>query len=158
MYYTIRCAVFDLQTIVQGQNSVYTKYQTLIKRQRNSYLQKQEQLSTKEKALIGIFEIALEMFARKIKMVNLNLNYSLVDEFIVQKINDELVIVPPFTAIDGLGVEVAQSIIAARKNKPFVSQADFKFRTRINHTLFKLLQENGFFADLPESNQRTFGF
>ncbi len=158
MYYTIRCAVFDLETIVKGKTSVNNKYQALIKRQRNGYLQTEQSLSTKEKALVGIFEIALEMFARKIKMINLHLKYSLIDEFIVKKLNDELVIIPPFTAVDGLGIEVAQSIIAARKVKPFVSQADFKFRTRINNTLFKILQTNGFFADLPESNQRTFAF
>lgn len=158
MYYTIRCAVFDLPTLIQGPKVVLSHYQKFQKRNRNRFQTNQAALSTKEKALLPIYEIALEMFARGITLSNLDLTHSQIDRFIVKKRGDQMIIIPPFTAITGLGVEVAASIVEARKAYPFTSQNDFKQRTRINQTLFKQLQSLNVFADLPESSQQTFAF
>ena len=157
MYYTIRCAVFDLSTLVKGQAAVLSKYQTLQKRNR-SREQTALKLNSKEKALLPIYEIALEMFARQIHVANLSLAHSQVDRFIVKSVANQRQIVPPFTAVDGLGSEVARSIIKARNRAPFTSQADFRQRTKINQALFKQLAALNVFADLPVSNQQTFAF
>ncbi len=158
MYYTIRCAVFDLSTLIQGSDFVFEQYQKLQKLNRKRFNSEQRVLTTKEKALLPIYEIALEMFARGIKLANLDLIHSQVDRFIVKTIAQQPVIIPPFTALDGLGREVADSIVKARNEQPFRSQNDFKQRTRINQTLFKQLQHLNVFAQLPESNQQTFTF
>ena len=66
----------------------------------------------------------------------------------------------PFTSIDGLGLSVANDILEKRKEKPFETKDEIKSRTKINQTIFELLNSYGAFDELKDkktiSNQGLF--
>ena len=62
-------------------------------------------------------------------------------------------ILPPFTAIDGLGVSVAEQIVSARNDAPFSSKADLKIRGKVPQPALELMAEEGCLGDLPEDEQ-----
>ena len=61
-------------------------------------------------------------------------------------------LIPPFVALDGLGANVALSVIEARKNGEFLSIEDLANRTQLNGTIIKNLQNMGVIK-LQERNQ-----
>ncbi|MFA5720629.1 MAG: hypothetical protein WC939_06200, partial [Acholeplasmataceae bacterium] len=58
----------------------------------------------------------------------------------------------PFMSIDGLGASVASGIVEARNERTFTSKDDVKERTRINKTVFEIMENNGAFEDLEEES------
>ena len=62
-------------------------------------------------------------------------------------------ILPPFTAVDGLGENVAEQIGAAREDAPFSSKADLRMRGKVNQSTVDLMAEEGCLGDLPEDEQ-----
>ncbi|MCK7487181.1 MAG: hypothetical protein MZU97_17955 [Bacillus subtilis] len=59
----------------------------------------------------------------------------------------------PFIALDSLGVAAAQSVVEARKLKPFISKQDVKERTKLTKTLLERLDELGAMDDLRDESQ-----
>ncbi len=60
---------------------------------------------------------------------------------------------PPFTAIAGLGENVARGIVEGRAGEPFRSIEDFKKRTRAGRAVIDLLRSFGVLHGLHESDQ-----
>ncbi|MCQ3908240.1 MAG: hypothetical protein MJ200_01445 [Mycoplasmoidaceae bacterium] len=89
------------------------------------------------------------MFARGIKMLNIDINKSSATEFIAQGNS----ILPPFTSLDGLGIEAALSIVEARKQKPFSSILDLQNRTKLSTTLIGKLKDLGVLDSLEADDQ-----
>ena len=85
-------------------------------------------------------------------MTNIDLYKSLASEFRVNPDNDHEII-PPFSVIDGLGGNVAESIVEAREERPFLSKEDLSDRTQLSTTLIKKLTDLGVLRDLDDSNQ-----
>lgn len=137
---------FDLLTIIGGKESVEKVYKDYCSRRKARGI---NALKNKEINLIPIFEICLEMFARGIFLKNVDLNKSDLDKFTI----DNGAILPPFTAIDGLGIEVAKSIVLARKNKPFSSIYDLQKRTKINSAILTKLRQLHILDNLTEDQQ-----
>ena len=63
---------------------------------------------------------------------------------------------PALGAIDGLGEKAAEAVVEAAKKGPFLSQEDFKNRTKVSKTVVDKMVEMGLLGDLPESNQLSF--
>lgn len=155
-FFSTRISVFDIETIISGKSAILKKIKLINKKMANE--KTKFQVTKKEKDLLIIYEVALEMWNRGIKMVSINLKYSKLDKFYVNTINQEKVIVPPFTALNGLGVAVSQNIINERnkrKDQSFLSIDDFKKTTSVNKTLIMLLKKIGSFNNLPENDQFT---
>jgi DNA polymerase-3 subunit alpha (Gram-positive type) len=114
---------------------VKTKYLCLKEHQNNQ--NNSIKLSNKQIDLIPIFEVCLEMFARGINVLNINLNKSKANEFVAIGNN----ILPPFASLDGLGIEVAESIVEARNERPFSSISDLQNRTKLTVTLIEKLKK-----------------
>ena len=57
--------------------------------------------------------------------------------------------------IDGLGDAVAQSIIDARNERPFISKQDLLNRTQISTTHFQTFDSMGMLNDLANEEQMT---
>ncbi len=147
VYFTVRTKEnFDLLTIIGGKESVEKVYKDYCSRRKARGI---NALKNKEINLIPIFEICLEMFARGIFLKNVDLNKSDLDKFTI----DNGAILPPFTAIDGLGIEVAKSIVLARKNKPFSSIYDLQKRTKINSAILTKLRQLHILDNLTEDQQ-----
>jgi DNA polymerase-3 subunit alpha (Gram-positive type) len=108
-------------------------------------------VSNTEEEVLTTLENALEMTARGYKFGKLDINKSDASKFIIDEEKNE--IIPPFVTIDGLGLNVAKSIIEARNERGFLSIEDVMNRTQINNTQRDKLIELGAFGNLNEENQ-----
>ena len=139
-----KMTAWDVEVMVNGTAAIRNELDELKSKPQN-------ERKAKEDDLITTLELALEMTVRGMKFRNVNLYESEAEDFKVSDDKQSLYI--PFAAIDGLGGEVAKSIITARNEKPFTTKSDFKARTRVSSTLFQRLEELGVFGDMPEDNQ-----
>ena len=87
-------------------------------------------------------------------MLNIDLYKSLATEFRVNPDNNHEII-PPFMVLDGLGDNVAESIVKAREERPFLSKEDLAERTQLSNTLIKKLDDLGVLDGLDDSNQMS---
>ena len=94
------------------------------------------------------------MMSRGYYFSPLNLNVSQASDFIVDPKNPKNLI-PPFTIVDGLGENVAKSIVSARELKPFISKEDLVSRTLVNTSVIKKFDSFGLLNHLDEENQMS---
>lgn len=106
----------------------------------------------KDKNVLTILEIVTEMFARGIKFLPIDIYKSHASKFL--EVNGS--ILPPLSALAGLGVNAAESVVVAREKEPFSSIEDLLSRTSVSKTTVELLKQQGCLGDMPESNQITF--
>ena len=106
--------------------------------------------STKEKQLLTVLEIVNEMWERGFTLKMVDINKSHATEFIIEKDNT---LIAPFRAIDGLGTNVAKSIVAAREESPFLSKEDLQTRGKVSKSLIEYMTENHVLDGLPDQNQ-----
>ncbi|CAB1054674.1 PolC-type DNA polymerase III [Spiroplasma endosymbiont of Danaus chrysippus] len=151
-YFTTRCEIFDIKTMLQGIGAITNKLKDINNRLRKNDGQKNT-VTTKEKDLIPLLEVALEMNARNIKFSNISLEHSDAKLFQVKIINGEKQILPPFITLDGLGEIVANSIVKARSEQAITSKNDLQLRTNITKTNYQLLNELGVLEHLEENTQ-----
>jgi len=138
---------FDIATIIAGKTAIEAKLKDI----RSREAAHDPLLKEKDLELIPIFEVSLEMYARGIKMSSIDINKSKAIDFIPEGNT----LIPPFVSIDGLGVEAAKSIVAARNERPFTSISDLEKRTKLNGTTLNKLKELHVLDSLPEDEQLT---
>ncbi|WP_426461362.1 PolC-type DNA polymerase III [Mycoplasma hafezii] len=107
----------------------------------------------KDNELIQTLEIARELYARGFGISGINLFKSLEKEWVIDYEAKSLI--PPFSALKGLGLAAAEKIVQARNEGEFRSKEDFKKRSSINNTLFNLMDEMGILKDLTDTDQMT---
>jgi DNA polymerase-3 subunit alpha (Gram-positive type) len=140
-YFTVRAGDFDVELFCQGYDAIL---KMLIEIEGKGF-----QATTKEKNMISILEMGLEMTARGFKFKSIDLYRSEATRFIVD--GDSLI--PPFGAIAGVGENAARNIAASREDGDFLSIEDFQQRSRASKTIVEVLSGLGTFRGLPESNQ-----
>ncbi len=150
MFFSIRCDAYDIETMIQGEQSIRYKMSMLDAKFKDPKMKKE--VTKKDKDTYSTLELALEMVLRGYYFTNIDLNRSAAKEFIVDKERPNYII-PPFTSIDGLGENVALSIVEAREKEPFLSKQDLLKRTGLSTTLCKKLESMGVLEGLQEENQ-----
>jgi DNA polymerase-3 subunit alpha (Gram-positive type) len=140
-YFTVRADEFDIELFCQGYESILRR---LVEIEGKGF-----QATPKEKGMISILEMGLEMTARGFGFKGIDLYRSEADKFILE--GDMLI--PPFSAIQGVGENAAKNLAAARADGDFLSIEDFQMRTKATKTVVELLNGLGCFRGLPESNQ-----
>ncbi|KGX93137.1 DNA polymerase III subunit alpha [Pontibacillus halophilus JSM 076056 = DSM 19796] len=140
-YNTVRASDFDIDTMVKGKDAIGKRIEEIT--------QKGLDATPKEKSLLTVLELALEMTARGYKFQSVDLYRSKASEFIVE--GDTLI--PPFNSIDGLGTNAAINIVNARENGEFLSKEDLRERSRISKTVLEYLDNHGCLEGLPDQNQ-----
>lgn len=140
-YFTVRAEDFDIELCCQGYDAILKK---IIEIEEKGF-----QATTKEKSMLSILEMALEMTARGLSFKNIDLYRSDATKFIVD--GDSLI--PPFSALQGIGENAARNIAASRQDGDFLSVEDFQSRSKASKTIIELLTGLGCFRGLPESNQ-----
>ena len=140
-YFSVRAADFDVELFCQGYDAIY-KTLTDIEN-------KGHQATTKEKNMISILEMGLEMTARGFTFKPIDLYRSDATRFTI----DGNSLIPPFSAVPGIGESAAKNIAAARAEGEFLSIEDFQQRAKASKTVVELLSNMGCFKGLPESNQ-----
>lgn len=149
-YFTLRSNAYDIDTMIKGQNAVLARYNDIVKRSQDRELKKS--VSNKEYEILNTLEVSLEMMARGYRISNISLQYSMAEEFVIDP-NDDKAIIPSFKTIDGLGLNVAKSIVAARDERFFISKQDLLTRTQISSTLLKKLDDLKVLDSLQNENQ-----
>lgn len=140
-YFSVRGEDFDVELFCQGYEAIYRKIEEIE--------QKGFQALPKEKNMLPILEMALEMTARGLRFKNIDLYRSEATKFIV----DEDALIPPFSALAGIGENAARNIAAAKDQGEFLSIEDFQQKSKASKTVIELLTTLGCFRGLPESNQ-----
>lgn len=123
---------FELSTIKQGEAAMNHRIEDIEKKGFNA--------TPIEKEMVPTFQIMIELLSKGIKLLDIDLNNSLADTFIPNLTNHTLL--PPLSAIKGLGEKVAQKIKDERSIKPFENYSDLKTRTKINKSqMFSLIAQ-----------------
>ena len=111
-------------------------------------------MTNKEKSLLSTLEVCEELYARGYSIAKVDINKSDATNFKVFK-EDTHTIIPPFTVVDGLGANVARSIVKAREENPFLSKEDIIKRTDLSSTMLKKLESLGAVEGFSETNQMS---
>lgn len=145
-YFSIRTSVFNIEVVCGGIDTIQSEYSRIQERIKNKL-----DVSVKEKDLLPIYEIAIEMLARGFSIKMIDINKSDASDFIVDKENKSLIC--PFKVLDGLGDSVAESIIYARNEQMFTSKEDFIKRTKVSKQHIELMMKLGIISNLNETDQ-----
>ncbi|MCL2665300.1 MAG: hypothetical protein FWE82_06780, partial [Defluviitaleaceae bacterium] len=113
-----------------------------------------ENLSATEKSRMSLLEIVMEMYARGIDFAPLDLYKSDAYRFLPVE-GSERLILPPLSAVPGLGLSAAKKIVDERAIQPFFTIEQFKDRTKVNKTVLALLRSHNMLDGLPEDDQIT---
>src|SRR5690625_103003 len=140
-YFSVRAKDFDLQTMVKGSNA--------LREQIKEITAKGNDASPKEKSLLNVLHIALEMCERGFSFQKVDLYRSDAARFKV----DGNSLIPPFNAVDGLGTNAAYNVVEARDQGEFLSKEDLQKRSKISKTVIEYLDQLGCLEGLPEKNQ-----
>jgi DNA polymerase-3 subunit alpha (Gram-positive type) len=140
-YFTVRADDFDVSLAIKGSSAVRKKIEE-INAKGNDAL-------PKEKSLLTVLELCLEMIERGLTFQKVDLYRSHATQFLVE--GDSLI--PPFNAIPGVGSNAAINIVKAREAGEFLSKEDLQQRSKVTKTVLEYLDEQGCLTGLPESNQ-----
>ncbi len=140
-FFSIKAEDFEADTILAGYEAVKNRIKMI---EKAGY-----QASPKDRKLLPILELALEMYARGFGFYPVDIRASSAHKF---KIKENGLILP-FSALPNVGVNAARGIEEAIKQGEFVSVEDFQAKTNLNKTAMDVLRRYGCFKDLPESTQ-----
>ncbi len=142
-YYTVRADDFDASIMARGKERVKEEIRSINAKKKDGTV------TPKEENLIPILEICLEMYARGINFVPVDLYKSHATDFL----QTEEGILPPLSALPGLSENDALSITEERKKGEFRNVEDLRLRTGIGKNPLNILEENGCFDNLPDADQ-----
>ena len=140
-YFTVRADDFDIDLVLGGKEVIREKIRQLES--------KGNEATAKEKNLITILEVALEMYCRNIKMLPVDLYASDPVKFLIT----EKGIRPPLSSLQGVGTAAAKSISEAREKGEFISIEDLRERARVSKTVIDMLRNHGALDNIPETSQ-----
>ena len=153
-FFTLRCDYFEIGTMIEGKEANYARLKNIQDRLADKNIEVRRGVSNKEEGLVTTLEAANELFCRGFTISNLSLEYSQASEWVLDPENKKAII-PSFVTIDGLGYNVAKSIVDARNERPFLSKQDLLERTQLSKTLLDKLDELHVLDHLQEENQMS---
>ncbi|ADY56545.1 DNA polymerase III, alpha subunit [Syntrophobotulus glycolicus DSM 8271] len=140
-FFTVRAEEFDAEMICQGLDHCKK-----IAAEMAGFGNKATQ---KEKGLLTILELAIEMYCRGISLRKVDLWESDATTFQITDTG----ILPPFSSIQGLGETAANSLVALRRENKIRSVEDMQTFGKISKPVVEVLQKHGCLNGLPERNQ-----
>lgn len=149
-FFSLRCDQYEIETMTKGLAAIRERMNDISERAANRYAE--NPATPKEKSLLDTLEVCEELYARGYSIANVDLYHSQANVFCVLK-PDVKTIIPPFTVLDSLGEAVAESVVEARKDSPFLSKEDLRKRTKLTDTHIRKLEMLGCLNGLEETNQ-----
>nr|WP_240056501.1 PolC-type DNA polymerase III [Bacillus mesophilum] len=140
-YFSVRAEDFDIDAMVKGSQAIRAKIDEINAKGLDA--------STKEKNLLTVLELALEMNERGFHFKKVDLYNSSANEFLI----DGNALIPPFNSIPGLGTNAAFNIVNAREHGEFLSKEDLQQRGKVSKTIIEYLDNHGCLEALPDQNQ-----
>lgn len=142
-YFSVRADDFDASIMAMGEDTARRAMEDLKQRKKNG------DISPKEENLIPILEICIEMYARGIGFEPVDLYKSHATNFLDVPEG----ILPPLSALPGMGENAAKSIAEEREKARFRTIEDLRQRTAITKSIIELLQQNHCLDGLAEADQ-----
>ena len=140
-YFTIRAeGDFDAELMCYGVDKVKAAM---------AEIRAKEKPSAKEEGVYTALELCLEMYARGLNFVPVDLYKSHATNFTPMPDG----ILPPLCTLPAVSAVNGQSIVAEREKGEFFSIEDLHERTKISKTALDSLERNGCFKGLPRSSQ-----
>ena len=130
---------FDMEVMSKG----------VLAKQKLEELSKEPKLDPKKKNEQAICEIVVELEARGIELLPVDIYLSEGRKF---KIEDGKIRIP-LIGISGLGGAVIENILKEREEAKFISVEDLKRRTKMSQTVADKLKSIGAISSLSETNQ-----
>ncbi len=142
-YFSIRAKAFDASVMTNGDQAVLTRIDEL---------NAMEKRTQKEDNMLVTLEVCHEFYRRGLKFAKIDIYKSDAVNFLI---TDEGLL-PPLTAISGLGEVAARNIIEEREKGRFMSIEDLQVRcSKVSKGVIELLDENKVLEDIPNSSQMT---
>ncbi|MFW5671656.1 MAG: PolC-type DNA polymerase III [Acetivibrio ethanolgignens] len=142
-YFSIRASAFNYELMCQGREKL-EYYLADFKRRSN-------ELSKKEQDTVKDMKIVQEMYARGFEFMPIDLYRAKARHF--QIIDGK--IMPSLSSIDGMGDKAAEAVVDAAAEGKFLSQDDFRQRSKVSTTIVDKMVELGILEGLPISNQMS---
>ncbi|MDO5519738.1 MAG: PolC-type DNA polymerase III [bacterium] len=140
-YFSIRASAFNYELMCLGQSR--------LEQHMKDYKKRSNELTKKEQDTYKDMRCVQEMYARGFEFLPIDIYKS--DSKNFQIIDGKLL--PPFSTIDGLGDKAAEAVVEAVKDGVFMSQNDFKTRTKVSQSVIDLMVDLDILSHLPESDQ-----
>jgi len=140
--FSVKAEDFDYEKMCKGINAAKNEIKRI-----NSL---GKEATAKDKNSVILLEIVIEMYARGLQFAQLDLYKSTADKF---TITEDMKLLPPLCAVQGLGGSAAQSVVEAREDGEFISVENFRERTKINKTVIEMMKDNGIMAGISDTNQ-----
>ena len=141
-YFSIRAKAFSYSLMCRGRAHLESIM--------SDYKKRMDTLANKEQDAYGDMKIVQEMYAR-------GFEFEPIDIFKAQSrlftVTDDGKIMPALTSIDGVSEAIADAIVEAAKDGPFLSRDDFYDRTKTPKKCVDEMAEMGLLGDIPLSNQ-----
>lgn len=143
-YFTVRGADFDGNLIIKGDDEINNK---IIELNRLG-----NEINTKEKGLLTILELCHEMYLRGFRFLRTDIYKSKANKFTIEGNNIRM----SLSALNGVGVNAAQSIEEGRESGNFISKEDLRVRCKLTKTVIETLENHGCLDNLQDTNQISF--
>ncbi len=144
-YFSVRADDFDASIMANGMQTARAAMEELLEKKKDGTI------SPKEENLIPILEICIEMYARGINFVNVDLYKSHATDFIQTPEG----ILPPLNALPNMGENAARSIMEEREKAPFKTREELRIRTGVTKTIMEILEQNHCLDGIYEKDQVT---
>lgn len=142
-YFTVRADDFDTSLMAMGETAAREALDAINQRKKDGTA------APKEDNLVPILELCIEMYCRGYKFTKVDLYRSHATHF---QITDEGLL-PPLNALPGLGENAAKAITDERERGEFKNIEDLRLRTGSTKSVIDILEQNGCFDGMSESNQ-----
>ncbi|MHB8126476.1 MAG: PolC-type DNA polymerase III [Desulfitobacteriaceae bacterium] len=143
-FFSVRADEFDIDLICQGRQACLQKIEEIEN--------KGNEASAKEKNLLTILELAIEMDFRGIPILKVKMEESHATNFLITPAG----ILPPFASLQGLGETAAKNIVALRDEGGISSVEDLRNQAKLSKTVIEMLDKHGSLQGIPEQNQLSF--
>ena len=144
-FFSIRAKAFDATIMCQGMETVKENMKRIKAKM------DEKKATAVEEDTYTTLEVVYEFYLRGLKFRTVDIYQSSAVEFVPE---GEDTLIPPFTAIPGLGETAALSIVEQRVGKEFVSIEEFSDACpKVSKTHIEQLKAAGAFDELPETSQ-----
>ncbi|MHB1653937.1 MAG: PolC-type DNA polymerase III [Desulfitobacteriaceae bacterium] len=140
-FFSVRADEFDIELIGKGKN--------VCKQTIEEIENKGNEATAKEKNMVTILELAVEMELRGIALRAIDLWESDATLFKITPMG----LLPPFVAVQGLGESAARNLVSLRENRGILSIEDLRSQAKLSKTVIDILGKQGCLDSLPEENQ-----
>lgn len=141
-YFTIKADTFDGALVMQGLHAIKRKLKELSEGQN---------LTAKDEDMIVILNLVVEMYARGVEFLPVNIFKSHSFKFLPEDGKVRL----PFTSLSGLGKNAADRIMDAISSGRVTTVEELMLEPGVGKSVVEMLRLHGCLEGLPESNQYT---